>query len=307
MSITPLSLWPLGVAAAAYPAAMRSRPTSSIAPLSLWPHGVVTAYPAVMRTRAAAVRMQGKNMGKGIGGDFQEGQMKNINKAGPSEARMKAVEETMRLLRERGKAGSSSIMDESMAELGIKRKPGSPPPAPVAPPASPPPLIAATMEELMAAASNTTRTSGIGGAWTPSDPETATEEKKHKPKGGGSWGVFERPADISKAFGGGKRIGVGGFEEDEETRAKKRAETDALLQKYRQSTGSDLNLEQEHAAEISAAREEAKQLMLYGDRRGAIALLEGVQVRPLLWPFHEIVITNIVWCIAYKREVGRGV
>ena len=25
------------------------------------------------------------------------------------------------------------------------------------------------------------------------------------------------------------------------------------------------------------------------------------------WPLHVIVITNIVWCIAYKREVGGGV
>jgi len=25
------------------------------------------------------------------------------------------------------------------------------------------------------------------------------------------------------------------------------------------------------------------------------------------WPLHDIVITDIVWCIAYKREVGRGV
>jgi len=25
------------------------------------------------------------------------------------------------------------------------------------------------------------------------------------------------------------------------------------------------------------------------------------------WPLHDIVIANIVWCIAYKREVGRGV
>ena len=30
----------------------------------------------------------------------------------------------------------------------------------------------------------------------------------------GSWGVFERPADISKAFGGGKRIGVGAPEQN---------------------------------------------------------------------------------------------
>jgi len=25
------------------------------------------------------------------------------------------------------------------------------------------------------------------------------------------------------------------------------------------------------------------------------------------WPSHDIVITNIVWCIAYKRSVGGGV
>jgi len=25
------------------------------------------------------------------------------------------------------------------------------------------------------------------------------------------------------------------------------------------------------------------------------------------WPLQDIVITNIVWCIAYKREVGSGV
>jgi len=26
-----------------------------------------------------------------------------------------------------------------------------------------------------------------------------------------------------------------------------------------------------------------------------------------VWPSHDIVITNTVWCIAYKQEVGRGV
>jgi len=26
-----------------------------------------------------------------------------------------------------------------------------------------------------------------------------------------------------------------------------------------------------------------------------------------VWPLHDIVIANIVWCIAYKRDVGRGV
>ena len=44
-----------------------------------------------------------------------------------------------------------------------------------------------------------------------------------------SWGVFERPADISKAYGGGKKIGVGGFQEDEEERKRKQAAMDAML------------------------------------------------------------------------------
>jgi len=25
------------------------------------------------------------------------------------------------------------------------------------------------------------------------------------------------------------------------------------------------------------------------------------------WPLHDIVITNIVWCVAYKREIEGGV
>ena len=44
-----------------------------------------------------------------------------------------------------------------------------------------------------------------------------------------SWGVFERPADISKAYGGGKKICIGGFQEDEEERKRKQAAMDAML------------------------------------------------------------------------------
>lgn len=256
----------------------------------------------VIRPRVAAVVMQapgGRRADRegslqGIGGEFKDRQMKNINKVGPSDAREKAIQETMARLRQRGKVGTSSIMEESMAELGVKGRPAAPsppaapsitpalpppPPPPAAPssPASPPPLIAATMEELLAAArsnaSDAPGTSGIGGAWS---PLAATEAKKHKPKVG-SWGVFERPADISKAYGGGKRVGVGGYKEDEETRARKRAETDALLQQYRQTQGSDLKLEQEHAEDISRARAEAGRLMRTSNRRAAIAELQAVR------------------------------
>ena len=63
------------------------------------------------------------------------------------------------------------------------------------------------LKELEDAAVKTT--SGIGGSWAP-----PSEQETHKPTGSGSWGVFERPADISKAFGGGKRIGVGAPEQN---------------------------------------------------------------------------------------------
>jgi len=50
-----------------------------------------------------------------------------------------------------------------------------------------------------------------------------------------------------------------------------------------------------------------------GQAGGATAIIRRVAARgrPLsdsaIWPLDEIVITNIVWCIAYKREFGGGV
>mmetsp|Transcript_1205 Transcript_1205/g.4032 ORF Transcript_1205/g.4032 Transcript_1205/m.4032 type:complete len:445 (+) Transcript_1205:70-1404(+) len=160
----------------------------------------------------------------------------------------------------RTSASSSASPSGASRSEGFQMPP--PPPAPSPPAPSPPPLDAPPG-----------RTSGIGGAWT---PEAAKEgESGYKPKVG-TWGVFERPADISKAYGGGKRVGLGGYQEDEETRAKKRAETEELLRQYRRSRGMDLTLELEHADEIAAAQEEARQLMRFGDRRGAISQLEAV-------------------------------
>jgi hypothetical protein len=278
-----------------------------------WPGGGIGKRVAcrVFRPHSVAVVMQAPRDGdadgdesqKGIGGDFKDRQMKNINKVGASDAREKAIQETMARLRERGKVGSSSLMDESMAELGVKRRQSTPappaslptvlatpprPPSPDVPSPPAPPLaqVGATMEELLAAArSNASAapgtsgiggapgTSGIGGAWS---PPAATEGGTHKPKVG-SWGVFERPADISKAYGGGKRVGVGGYQEDEEARARKRAEVDALLQAYRESQGADLRREREHAEDISRARAAADRLMRTSNRAAAIAELRAVQ------------------------------
>jgi hypothetical protein len=48
-------------------------------------------------------------------------------------------------------------------------------------------------------------TSGIGGSWQPPPEESnntmlASKSVIHKPSKSGSWGVFERPADISKGM-----------------------------------------------------------------------------------------------------------
>lgn len=67
-----------------------------------------------------------------------------------------------------------------------------------------------------------------------------------------TWGVFERPADISKAYGGGKKIGIGGAEEDPEEKARKQKELDAKLKAYRNSLGGDFDAEKEHTPEIEA-------------------------------------------------------
>jgi len=41
---------------------------------------------------------------------------------------------------------------------------------------------------------------------------------------------------------------------------------------------------------------------------GRHTLRGKVPLRPKVsWPLHDIIITNSVWCIAYKREVGREV
>ena len=41
-----------------------------------------------------------------------------------------------------------------------------------------------------------------------------------------------------------------------------------------------------------------------GVRRRAVW---GERHRAAAWPLHDIVITNIAWCMAYTREVGGGV
>jgi len=54
---------------------------------------------------------------------------------------------------------------------------------------------------------------------------------------GRSWGVFERPADISAAYGGGKQIGIGGYQSSEAEQKAAIEETKAKLKAFRKAAG----------------------------------------------------------------------
>ncbi|MGK3738782.1 MAG: hypothetical protein ACI90V_005629 [Bacillariaceae sp.] len=112
-------------------------------------------------------------------------------------------------------------------------------------------------------------TTGIGGTWTKN--ETSTEEY-YQPKTG-SWGKFPRPKDVSKAYGGGRRIGVGFSNEDDETA---KMNTKRLLKDYRKKAGIEVPTEKEHAVEIEEALSIGQRAMQRGVYATAVSALEKV-------------------------------
>ena len=210
--------------------------------------------------------------------------MKDINKAGPSEDRQGEIEALMAKLRKSGRVGDSSELAAGEEFMANAVTPLPPPPPPAPPPESPPPIEVKAPSFLTEEQTDATEaeadegevkktTTGIGGSW---DAKKAATVEKHKPANGG-WGLFERPADISKAYGGGRQIGVGGYTVTEEEIAKKRAETEAKLRAYRSGMGADVELQDAHTDEIVEAAKEARQLMRYGATKAALDELKKVQ------------------------------
>jgi hypothetical protein len=112
-------------------------------------------------------------------------------------------------------------------------------------------------------------TTGVGGKWI-KDQDNSTDY--YKPKSG-SWGAFPRPKDISKAYGGGRRVGVGFSKEDDavgDMRTKK------LLKDYRIKVGIEVPTEKEHAAEIEEALQIGQLAMQRGVYATAVSALEKV-------------------------------
>ena len=92
-------------------------------------------------------------------------------------------------------------------------------------------------------------TTGIGGS-RQSSTKDAAKEDVYQPKTG-SWGAFPRPRDISKACGGGRRVGPG--YSNEKARAESIELTRAKLQEYRRSSGIEVESEKENAEAIEEA------------------------------------------------------
>ena len=114
-------------------------------------------------------------------------------------------------------------------------------------------------------------TTGVGGSWNKPVNATASEEL-YKPKSG-SWGAFPRPKDISKAYGGGRRVGAGYSNEDQ---VASDLRTKELLKNYRVKVGIDAPMETEHAAEIEEALKIGQLAMQRGVYATAVSALEKV-------------------------------
>jgi hypothetical protein len=124
----------------------------------------------------------------------------------------------------------------------------------------------------IASSSQPYTTTGVGGSWKRESPTDATQDL-YQPKTG-SWGAFPRPRDISKAYGGGRRVGPGYSNEAE--RMKSEQSTRELLQRYRVNAGIDVQSEKEHAAEIEEALQIANLAMQRGIYSTAVSALEKV-------------------------------
>ena len=114
-------------------------------------------------------------------------------------------------------------------------------------------------------------TTGVGGTWIQTENNVTTEDM-YKPKSG-SWGAFPRPKDISRAYGGGRRVGAGFSKEDD---AVADIRTQNLLKDYRRKVGIDVPTEKEHAAEIEEALRIGQLAMQRGIYATAVSALEKV-------------------------------
>ena len=98
-------------------------------------------------------------------------------------------------------------------------------------------------------------------------------KKAYQPKVS-TWGVFERPDNISKEFGGGRKISMGGEEETEEQIAERRKRVQDKLNKYRKEQGIDVD--EGTKSRWYVALKDAKASLSKGNFQEGIELLQDI-------------------------------
>ncbi|KAL2988952.1 hypothetical protein AAZX31_11G112100 [Glycine max] len=118
-------------------------------------------------------------------------------------------------------------------------------------------------------------TSKFDDATTPEPEQTNKEDEAelYKPKVS-TWGVFPRPGNISKTFGGGRVIRPGEVLETKEEKAVKEARTKQLLAAYKKKTG--LNVDPKLKSECEEALKDGDLLMNVGKLKEALPYYEKV-------------------------------
>ncbi|KAL7158001.1 hypothetical protein ABFS83_02G113700 [Erythranthe nasuta] len=99
------------------------------------------------------------------------------------------------------------------------------------------------------------------------------DDQLYKPKVS-TWGLFPRPNDISKAYGGGRTLRPGQALETAEERAAKEARTKQLLADYKKKYG--LNIDPKLKSECEKALNEGDALMDLGELKKALPFYEEV-------------------------------
>ena len=89
-----------------------------------------------------------------------------------------------------------------------------------------------------------------------------------------SWGVFERPRDISKAYGGGRAITKAEMDKLDEELENRRKNKDGVLKKWMTESQK---IEKEAEPRIKAALERSRGFMTMGNRRMAVTAIESIQ------------------------------
>lgn len=104
--------------------------------------------------------------------------------------------------------------------------------------------------------------------------QEVTEDELYQPSRSGSWGVFKRPKDISKTFGGGRQITREEMqkmdEEWEARKSKQEQETKVFLT-------DTMKVEKENLDRINKALGQCRTYMYRGDRYKAVESLETVK------------------------------